>query len=232
MSVPDNGRKRPILLVCLALAAAVVVGVLVAALAVQTRPTAARLPEEVVAVATPLTLTTTVGGSTTTTTSASPTTTTTTPTTTTRSSTSTVKAAPPVVTSSAAKPANSGPENEVLALVNKERRANGCGDLHWDDRLALAARKHSQDMAVRNYFSHDTPEGVDPWQRIKAVGYADPSGENIAAGQNSPESVMTSWMNSPGHRANILNCSFKALGVGEYKGGSYGFYWTQDFGYA
>jgi uncharacterized protein YkwD len=119
---------------------------------------------------------------------------------------------------------------QVLDLTNAERARAGCGALHPDSRLAAAAQGHSVDMAKRNYFSHDTPEGVSPWDRIKAAGYANPGAENIAYGYRTPADVMTGWMNSPGHRANILNCQLHALGVG-VADSPRGPYWTQDFGY-
>ncbi|CRK62107.1 Allergen V5/Tpx-1 related [Alloactinosynnema sp. L-07] len=122
-------------------------------------------------------------------------------------------------------------ESEVLAIVNTERSKAGCGPLRWHDTLALAARKHSADMAANNYFDHNSQDGRSPFDRIKAEGYTKGGGENIAAGQATPKSVMESWMKSPGHRANILNCDFKELGVGMAKGGSYRIYWTQAFGY-
>jgi uncharacterized protein YkwD len=119
---------------------------------------------------------------------------------------------------------------EVLRLVNVERAKVGCAALRWESRLATAARLHSEDMARRNYFSHTSLDGRTPWDRIRAQGYTDGSAENIAAGYSTAAAVMTGWMKSPGHKANILNCSNKALGVGIGKGGSYGTYWTQDFG--
>jgi len=123
-------------------------------------------------------------------------------------------------------------EAEVLAIVNTERSKAGCGALRWNDTLALAARKHSADMAANNYFDHTSQDGRSPFDRMKAEGYTKGGGENIAAGQSTPESVMKSWMESPGHKANILNCKFGELGVGMAKGGSYRIYWTQAFGYA
>ena len=93
------------------------------------------------------------------------------------------------------------------------------------------AQAHSQDMATRNYFDHNTPEGKSPFDRMTAAGYAFSSAaENIAAGQRTPADVVTAWMNSAGHRANILNCGLTQIGVGYATGGSYGVYWTQDFG--
>lgn len=119
---------------------------------------------------------------------------------------------------------------QVVALVNKERAAAGCGPLTEDPQLEDAAQRHSDDMAARNFFDHTNPDGADPGQRITAAGYRwSTYGENIAQGQQSPQAVMDSWMNSPGHRANILNCSFKDIGVGVHKG-SGGPWWTQDFG--
>ena len=119
---------------------------------------------------------------------------------------------------------------EVVRLVNVERARAGCTAVRVDARLATAARLHSEDMARQDYFSHTSLDGRSPWDRIGAQGYAYGSAENIAAGYATPAAVMTGWMNSPGHRANILNCSNKALGVGIGHGGSYGIYWTQDFG--
>lgn len=121
---------------------------------------------------------------------------------------------------------------EVVRLVNVARADAGCAPLRVDSRLTTAARLHSEDMAAQNYFSHTSLDGRTPWQRMQAQGYTAGSGENIAAGYSTPASVMTAWMNSSGHRANILNCSSKAIGVGIGKGGSYGTYWTQDFGYS
>ncbi len=86
-------------------------------------------------------------------------------------------------------------------------------------------------MRARDYFAHDTPDGATPWTRIEAQGYSNPSAENIAMGQRTPQSVVDAWMASPGHRANILNCSSKAIGVGVQFGPN-GPWWTQDFGYS
>lgn len=137
--------------------------------------------------------------------------------------------APPAPLPVPAVPSADPAEGEVLALVNAQRSANGCGPVAWDEGLAAVARSHSDDMAARDYFSHTTPEGADPFQRAAAAGQS-ASAENIAAGQPTPAVVMDGWMNSPGHRANILNCSLTRLGVGVGYGGSYGIYWTQLFG--
>jgi uncharacterized protein YkwD len=122
-------------------------------------------------------------------------------------------------------------ERAVAAAINKARAQAGCGPLRYDSRLAAAARSHSADMAKRGYFDHNTPSGVTPWARDKAEGYTQPSAENIAAGQTTPSAAVSAWMHSSGHRHNILNCSSHATGVGFYRGGSYGYYWTQEFGY-
>ncbi|MFI0960511.1 sigma-70 family RNA polymerase sigma factor [Streptomyces sp. NPDC021080] len=119
---------------------------------------------------------------------------------------------------------------QVVALVNKERASAGCGPVTEDPQLEDAAQGHSDDMAARDFFDHVNPDGADPGERITAAGYHwSTYGENIAMGQQTPGAVMDSWMNSPGHRANILNCSFKNIGVGVHKG-SGGPWWTQDFG--
>ncbi|MFC5055250.1 CAP domain-containing protein, partial [Saccharothrix xinjiangensis] len=122
-------------------------------------------------------------------------------------------------------------EARVFELTNAERAAQGCPALASDDKLATAARAHSADMAARNYFDHVSQDGRSFVDRVKAAGYPSPGAENIAAGQRTAESVVKGWMDSPGHRANILNCKLKALGVGMARGGSYGIYWTQNFGW-
>jgi uncharacterized protein YkwD len=122
-------------------------------------------------------------------------------------------------------------EARVLELTNKERAAGGCPALVANDQLAASARGHSADMAAQNYFDHKSKDGRTFVDRIKAAGYPKPGAENIAAGQPTAEAVMDGWMKSPGHKANILNCGLKALGVGVAKGGSFGIYWTQNFGW-
>ncbi|GAA4638406.1 hypothetical protein GCM10023196_095980 [Actinoallomurus vinaceus] len=122
---------------------------------------------------------------------------------------------------------------QVLSITNSERAKHGCGALTINARLARAAQGHSADMVARHFFDHTNPDGKGPGERLAAVGYASGAwGENIAAGQQTPAAVMNSWMNSPGHRANILNCGFHAIGIGVAFGSGtpYGTYWTQDFG--
>ncbi|WP_103503532.1 MULTISPECIES: CAP domain-containing protein [Streptomyces] len=118
----------------------------------------------------------------------------------------------------------------VLNLVNEERAKAGCRPVANDTALAGIARDFSRDMAERDFFSHTDPDGRTPWDRADAAGISNLGGENIARGQQSPEAVMDSWMNSEGHRANILNCDFKTLGVGVHNGPG-GPWWTQNFGY-
>ncbi|MFF9020349.1 sigma-70 family RNA polymerase sigma factor [Streptomyces eurythermus] len=128
------------------------------------------------------------------------------------------------------RPAPAGTVAQVVALVNKERAAAGCGPVTEDPQLERAAQGHSDDMAARGFFDHTNPDGAGPGERVTAAGYRwSTYGENIARGQQTPQAVMDSWMHSPGHRANILNCSFKNIGVGVHKG-SGGPWWTQNFG--
>ncbi|MGC9665524.1 CAP domain-containing protein [Planosporangium sp. 12N6] len=139
----------------------------------------------------------------------------------------TVRAAAPAGTPASA---DVDAEAAVVMLVNQERAKAGCDPLSVDSRLATAARDHSADMAARDYFAHDTPEGVSVGTRVTNAGYRwSAVGENIAKGQSDATSVMQAWMNSPGHRANILNCRYTNIGVGlAYQGRTP--LWTQDFG--
>ena len=124
-------------------------------------------------------------------------------------------------------------ESEVIDLVNVERDAEGLPPLSTDADLASAARGHSEDMGLQNYFSHTGLDGRTPCERMSDAGYSwNYCGENIAAGQPTPEDVIDTWMASPGHRANILNPNYCDIGVGyAYVASStYGHYWTQNFG--
>ncbi|MFC8921060.1 CAP domain-containing protein [Cellulosimicrobium sp. NPDC057127] len=113
----------------------------------------------------------------------------------------------------------------VIELTNAERAAAGCAPLVVDARLTAAAQLHSEDMLAQGYFDHTSLDGRSPWDRAEAQGYANPSGENIAKGQRTAEEVVRAWMDSPGHRANILSCDSTEIGVG-----SAGGVWTQLFG--
>ncbi|KOV66066.1 CAP domain-containing protein [Streptomyces sp. MMG1121] len=124
----------------------------------------------------------------------------------------------------------SAAEAEVLKLVNQERSKVGCSPLSGNSSLTRLAESFSADMAARGFFDHTDPDGKSPWDRAAAAGISNLGGENIARGQADAAAVMQAWMNSPGHKANILNCDFKTLGVGVHFGTG-GPWWTQDFGY-
>ncbi|MFD7527738.1 MULTISPECIES: CAP domain-containing protein [unclassified Streptomyces] len=131
---------------------------------------------------------------------------------------------------SAAAPADSSAQSAVLALVNQERAKVGCSPLTASSSLASLAQDFSEDMAARGFFDHTDPDGRSPWDRASKAGVQGLAGENIARGQANAQAVMEAWMNSDGHRANILNCDYKTLGVGVHHGPS-GPWWTQDFGF-
>ncbi|GAB2491575.1 CAP domain-containing protein [Nocardiopsis aegyptia] len=114
----------------------------------------------------------------------------------------------------------------VVEIVNSERSDAGCGSLRVDDRLTAAAQEHSEDMDARGYMAHENPDGEGPGDRAARHGYDAWGAENVAKGQRNAEQVMDAWMNSEGHRANILNCDLVAIGVGES-----GNAWTQMFGW-
>ncbi|MGX1567278.1 CAP domain-containing protein [Streptomyces sp. NPDC055506] len=119
----------------------------------------------------------------------------------------------------------------VTDLTNRERARAGLPPLAVDPLLTTAAQAHSADMVARAFYSHTAPDGSQPWDRATAAGSARRSiGENIACGQRSPADVVEGWMNSPGHRANILKPGFTHIGVGFAGGGRAGTYWTQLFG--
>jgi uncharacterized protein YkwD len=134
-------------------------------------------------------------------------------------------------------------EDEVLDLVNQARAKGGCcgdegcfqasGALVTNPQLRRAARAHAEDMASRDYFDHDDPDGLTPFDRMRESGFKGCAmGENIALGQPSPKAVMDAWLDSPGHCANILNPGFDRIGVGyqpKAKNGS-GPLWVQNFG--
>ncbi|MGC2999618.1 CAP domain-containing protein [Streptomyces sp. G35A] len=119
---------------------------------------------------------------------------------------------------------------EVLRLVNEERAKVGCSPVAANSALTDLATAFSDDMARRGFFDHTDPDGDTPWDRARKAGITDLGGENIARGQADAEAVMQAWMDSPGHKANILNCDFKTLGVGVHLGPG-GPWWTQNFGY-
>ncbi|AQY20527.1 hypothetical protein T261_07132 [Streptomyces lydicus] len=117
-----------------------------------------------------------------------------------------------------------------MELVNNERSKAGCAPLVVNAKLTKAAQAHSKDMADHRNMSHTGSDGSSPGDRITRAGYDwSAYGENVAYGYATPESVMKGWMSSPGHKRNILDCSFKEIGVGLAQPGNY---WTQDFGAA
>ncbi|WP_405796734.1 CAP domain-containing protein [Streptomyces sp. NBC_01506] len=123
--------------------------------------------------------------------------------------------------------------SDVVALTNAERTAAGLRPLAGDPRLTTAAQAHSDDMVARGFYSHTSPDGRHPWDRATAAGCAHRGiGENIACGQRSAAEVVRGWMDSPGHRANILKPDFTHIGVGLRGGGEAATYWTQLFGQA
>lgn len=133
--------------------------------------------------------------------------------------------------------------NRVVELTNVERKKNGLPPLNFDNRLATAAQKHTENMAKRDFLSHtghDDPstshDDSKMSERIKAEGYSFSfCAENVAGGQDTPEDVVKAWMNSDGHRKNILNPQLKDIGVGHYYlandtgNVNYKHYWTQVF---
>jgi uncharacterized protein YkwD len=124
--------------------------------------------------------------------------------------------------------------SELLAAVNAQRKRAGVPPLTANSRLDQAAQRHATDMLARNYFAHESPEGKTVRERAKAAGYDWRAiGENIAEGQTSVAEVMKTWLNSPGHRHNILDRDFKELGTGlalGRSGGGYKVEWVQVFG--
>lgn len=118
-------------------------------------------------------------------------------------------------------------EEQVITLVNNVRAQNGLKKLTTNWELNRVARYKSQDMKDRNYFSHTSPTYGSPFDMMKSFGISyRAAGENIAKGQTTPKAVVDAWMNSSGHRANILNTSYTQIGVGYV---SQGHYWTQMF---
>ncbi|XVV00245.1 CAP domain-containing protein [Actinosynnema sp. CA-248983] len=117
--------------------------------------------------------------------------------------------------------------DRVVELVNAERAGAGCGAVQVDGRAQSAAQSHADDMAARDYYDHVSPEGRDVGDRLDAAGYPwRRVAENIHKGPTTPEDAMRDWMNSSGHRANILNCELHDLGVGVNPNGHY---WVQVF---
>jgi uncharacterized protein YkwD len=124
---------------------------------------------------------------------------------------------------------------EMLARVNAARKRAGLKPLQLNSRLDQAAQRHAEDMLAHGYFAHRSPSGTTVRERSKAAGYAWRAiGENIAYGQTSVDEVIETWLESPGHRRNILSPDFRELGVGLALGrgrdGKYQVLWVQNFG--
>lgn len=137
-------------------------------------------------------------------------------------------------------PVPEGDPSEVLALVNQARsEGRSCGSegtfgpaapLGWNDLLGHAAQVHAEDMARNDFMGHTGSDGSSAADRVSRAGYDWTAvGENVAAGQSSPQQVMASWLSSPGHCANIMNPAYEHMGIGRAQGGSYGVYWAQTF---
>ena len=121
-------------------------------------------------------------------------------------------------------------EDEVVKLVNQQRAKYGLGPLTVNWELSRCARIKSQDMINRNYFSHTSPTYGSPFNMMENFGLRfSAAAENIAKGQRTPQEVMNAWMNSPGHRANILSKNVTHIGVGAAKSSNGTLYWTQMF---
>lgn len=125
---------------------------------------------------------------------------------------------------------------DVLRLTNQQRQQNGLSALRYDNQLASAAQTHTQNMALQDFFSHTGLDNSQPWDRVNQTGYSwSRVTENIAAGQRTAEQVVNGWMNSPGHRANILDPNVQEIGLGHYYlsndtgDTNYNHYWTQVF---
>jgi uncharacterized protein YkwD len=123
----------------------------------------------------------------------------------------------------------------VLQLTNNERAKAGCGPLRMNSALTKAAEAHAADMVDHHYFSHDSLDGTNPFDRMRAAGYTGGAmAENIGVGYKTAAAVVEGWMNSDGHRRNMLNCTYTVIGIGydpgvvkpEWGSGS----WVQDFG--
>ncbi|CRK81927.1 SafA/ExsA family spore coat assembly protein [Neobacillus massiliamazoniensis] len=121
-------------------------------------------------------------------------------------------------------------ENQVIQLTNQQRAKFGLKPLTMDWQLSRVARYKAMDMRDNNYFSHTSPTYGDPFTMMRNFGIVySAAAENIAAGQITPAEVVQAWMNSSGHRANILNANYTYIGCGYAKGGSQGYYWVQQF---
>lgn len=121
-------------------------------------------------------------------------------------------------------------EQKVIDLVNRQRAQNGLSALKANWEVGRVARYKSQDMINKHYFDHQSPTYGSPFNMMENFGIKfNAAGENIAYGQRTPQDVMNDWMNSPGHRSNILNPTYNQIGVGVAKSANGTYYWTQMF---
>ena len=108
---------------------------------------------------------------------------------------------------------------ELVRLVNAKRRSVGCQELKWDNRLAAVALAHSRDMVSRKFFSHTNPDGKDPFDRLRDANLRfSAAAENIAIGLSTGGEVFHTWLQSPGHRGNMLDCRYTRHGIGKADG--------------
>lgn len=121
-------------------------------------------------------------------------------------------------------------EQRVLELINQQRAQYGLSALSYNGALDNAAEKHNEQMAIVGKMAHDGIGDGDPGERIRAEGWRNAWGENVATGQTSPEQVVREWMNSPDHRRNILDPNFRYMGVSYTTGANGRTYWAQEFG--
>jgi uncharacterized protein YkwD len=126
--------------------------------------------------------------------------------------------------------ARASAESEVIRLTNQERARNGCRAARHEPKLSTSARRHSQDMARNDFFSHTGSDGSDFSTRAKRAGYNHAMSENIAKGHRTAAEVVKGWMGSTSHRTAILDCAAKAVGVGVARAKDGALLWTQDFG--
>lgn len=141
-------------------------------------------------------------------------------------------AAAPVKPTTTAPAANSlgAYENQVVTLVNQERAKAGLAPLKINTKLAGVAERKAEDLRDKNYFAHNSPTYGSPFDMMKQFGITYTSaGENIAKGQKTPTEVMNGWMNSPGHKANIMNANYTEIGVGYVTDSNGTTYWVQHF---
>jgi uncharacterized protein YkwD len=127
-------------------------------------------------------------------------------------------------------PADQALATAVVSLVNAERAKAKCPAVRADPRLAAAAMLHSSGMASNGHLSHTAPDGTGPWQRARDAGHPNPTGENIAVGYRDARTVMAGWVGSKAHRATIVDCRSRTVGIGIARTRAGTPYWTQLFG--